>query len=79
MINLTEQLIQYESGELTESQTIQLFQHLIDSGLVYMLQGHYGRRAEALIEAGVCRRWPAMPALGPPDHVPRVDYPPRGR
>jgi len=56
MINLTEQLIQYESGELTESQTIQLFQHLIDSGLVYMLQGHYGRRAEALIEAGVCRR-----------------------
>ena len=56
MINLTEQLIQYECGNLTESQTIQLFQHLIDSGLVYMLQGHYGRRAEALIEAGVCRR-----------------------
>jgi len=56
MINITEQLIAYECGNLTESQTHQLFQHLIDSGLVYMLQGHYGRRAEALIEAGVCRR-----------------------
>ena len=56
MINITEQLIQYECGNLTESETIQLFQHLIDSGVVYFLQGHYGRRAEALIEAGVCKR-----------------------
>ena len=56
MQNLTEQIILYESGELTDSQTIQLFQHLIDSGLVYSLQGHYGRTAEALIDKGVCQR-----------------------
>jgi hypothetical protein len=56
MQNLTEQIILYESGELTESQTIQLFQHLINSGLVYSLQGHYGRTAEALIAAGSCQR-----------------------
>jgi hypothetical protein len=63
MINLTEQLIAYECGNLTESQTIKLFQHLIDSGVVYIdsgvvyfLQGHYGRRAEALIELGLCQR-----------------------
>ena len=56
MQNLTEQIIMYESGDLTDSQTHQLFQHLIDSGLVYMLQGHYGRTAEALIDAGFCQR-----------------------
>jgi len=56
MINLTEQLIAYECGNLTESQTIKLFQHLIDSGVVYFLQGHYGRTAEAFIEAGFCKR-----------------------
>jgi hypothetical protein len=56
MQNLTQQIILYESGELTDSQTHQLFQHLIDSGLVYSLQGHYGRTAEALIAAGFCQR-----------------------
>ena len=56
MQNLTQQIILYESGELTDSQTIQLFQHLIDSGLVYSLQGHYGRTAEALIVDGFCQR-----------------------
>ena len=56
MKDLTQQIIMYESGELTDSQTIQLFQHLIDSGLVYSLQGHYGRTAEALIVDGFCQR-----------------------
>ena len=56
MQNLTEQIIMYESGDLTESQTHQLFQRLIDSGLIYMLQGHYGRTAEALIADGFCQR-----------------------
>jgi hypothetical protein len=56
MINITELLVAYESGEQTETETIQMFQHLIDSGLVYMLQGHYGRTAEYLIAAGKCKR-----------------------
>ena len=56
MQNLTEQIILYESGELTDSQTIQLFQHLIASGLVNSLQGHYGRTAEYLIAEGFCQR-----------------------
>jgi hypothetical protein len=56
MVNITELLVAYESGEQTETETIQMFQHLIDSGLVYMLQGHYGRTAEYLIAAGKCKR-----------------------
>ena len=55
MQNLTEQIILYESGELTDSQTIQLFQHLIDSGLITKLQGHYGRLAFQLMEAGLIK------------------------
>ena len=47
-------IIAYESGDLDEHQTIEFFQGLIDSGLVWQLQGSYGRTAHSLIEAGLC-------------------------
>lgn len=37
-----------------ENQVIQAWQHLIDTGLAWTLQGWFGRRAKALIEAGIC-------------------------
>ena len=50
---LTRALIAYEQGELDEQETVELFQGLLDSGLVWHLQGHYGRQCVALIDAGL--------------------------
>lgn len=45
-------IIAYENGELDEEGAIELFQHLVDNGHAWSLQGSYGRTARALIEAG---------------------------
>lgn len=47
-----EMIMAYEAGELEEDQIVELFQSLLDSGLVWQLQGHYGRMAVALINQG---------------------------
>lgn len=52
----TQKIIDYEAGKLSEAETINLFQDLIDTGLAWKLQGHYGRTAERYIFAGVCFR-----------------------
>jgi hypothetical protein len=51
---LVDRIIAYEQGELEEDDVVQLFQELIDNGHAWTLQGHYGRTAVALIEAGLC-------------------------
>ena len=33
---------------------IEAWQHLIDTGLAWRLQGWFGRRAKDLLEAGIC-------------------------
>ena len=45
-------IVAYESGELDQTEVVELFQHLVDTGLAWQLQGHYGRTAHALIQAG---------------------------
>ena len=47
-------IIAYENGTMDEDQIIEFFQGLIDSGAAWTLQGHYGRVAMGLVEAGVC-------------------------
>jgi hypothetical protein len=47
-------IIAYEQGDLSGEEVVALFQELIDSGLAWSLQGHYGRTAKALIESGDC-------------------------
>lgn len=50
-------IMAYESGdELPKEEIVKGFQALIDSGLVWRLQGFYGRMAESLIRAGECHR-----------------------
>ena len=53
MIDTTYKIMAYEAGELDEADTVDLFQQLVYTGLAWSLQGHYGRTAQALIEAGL--------------------------
>lgn len=46
-------IMRYESGEMDDDETVELFQRLVNSGLAWKLQGHYGRTAAALIDAGL--------------------------
>ena len=49
-----QEIFDYEDGSLTIEETIDFFQRLIDSGIAWQLQGHYGRLASQLIEDGCC-------------------------
>lgn len=46
-------IIAYESGELDQDQVIDGVQSLIDSGVIYHLQGGYGRLAANLQSQGL--------------------------
>ncbi len=45
-------IMDYESGNIGEKRTLELFSHLIKTGQAWTLQGSYGRNAEALINTG---------------------------
>jgi hypothetical protein len=63
-----DQVVKYESGQLDEPTTIELFQSLIESGLAWSLPGNYGRTASELITLGVChpadRPWQEQVLVG---------------
>lgn len=46
-------MMSYEMGECSDTQMIEGFQELLNSGIVWRLQGHYGRTARALLEDGL--------------------------
>lgn len=43
-----------EGEGATDEERIEAWQHLIDTGLAWTLQGTFGRTAQSLIEAGIC-------------------------
>lgn len=49
---LLTEIMAFEEGEADEERVIVLFQHLVDTGMAWTLQGFYGRTARDLIEAG---------------------------
>lgn len=54
-MNTLDFIMRYEAGETDEDETLEGFQELITSGLVWQLQGHYGRTARQLIDMGLVR------------------------
>jgi len=55
MSDLTNKIIRYENDEMTQEEEIEFFQELINTGMCWNLQGHYGRTALELIERGLCK------------------------
>ena len=45
-------IMDWEAGELSNVDTLELFSALVENGQAWTLQGAYGRQATALIEAG---------------------------
>lgn len=52
-MKMLDMMMAYENNELDINQTVELFQKLIDSGLIFSLQGHYMRVARDLVDAGL--------------------------
>ena len=55
MDNCTATMICEGAEEASQERVVEAWQHLIDNGMVWILQGWYGRTATALIERGICK------------------------
>lgn len=50
---LTDDIIAFENGDLDEDAVVALFQKLLDTGMIYHLQGHYQRTMQGLLDQGL--------------------------
>lgn len=57
-------IIEYEQGTLGARATLELFGALVRTGDAWTLQGHYGRTARSLLEAGIIDREGGIAAEG---------------
>ena len=48
--DITSKIITFEEGEMNDEQVLDLFSELVKTGMVWELQGSYGRFAKQLIE-----------------------------
>lgn len=54
--DVTGAIIAFETGSLGDAETVELFAHLVRTGMAWTLQGSYGRAAARLIEGGILSR-----------------------
>ena len=54
--NRIDYIIDYESGQLDDYGILELFSHLIKTGMCWNLQGHYGRTGKDLIDEEIIFR-----------------------
>lgn len=50
-MDIVDKINAYETGQLTKSEIFEFFQELLDTGMIYSLQGSYQRVAEDLLLA----------------------------
>jgi len=56
MKDVVNQIMAYEQGDMDDEEVIDFFQTLLDTRIIYSLQGSYQRHAQALLEAGYIER-----------------------
>jgi len=49
---LVKNIMKYEEGLMEDKEVVLFFQYLVDIGMAWTLQGHYGRTAQYLIDRG---------------------------
>jgi len=55
-VQLVDQLIAYEEGQISHDEEVAFFEQLVETGVCWQLSGHYQRVAATLIEAGLIKR-----------------------
>jgi len=51
-LDIVDQIIMWESGEMNNEQVLEFFSELVKTDRAWVLQGSYGRTARGLIDAG---------------------------
>ena len=52
-MNFVNQIMKYESNEMNDDEVVDFFQELLNTGMLFHLQGHYQRTAKMLLHHGV--------------------------